>query len=365
MRSSSVCNAYIPSGSISRLESVEYCEDGRCKSGRFILIKLLRSKYHFSDNIDTAAKVYNLPYKPPVTLAIMAANFAIHFRDHVLPQEVARLVPSISEGCIQPYAILNGQWMRLIWSAFLHLDDSHVYYNMASLLVKGLQMESQMGSKRFCVLVAELLVLSHGFMALGCAFLGENYYELRYLSRSMCAAGFSAVLFALKVVLTHDDPGTSQLLSIAVPTKYLAWAELLLIHYLVPQSSFAGHLAGVMAGFVHVKLIHPILMGSLFLRGGRRRVPGQGWMQWLASALRLSRPRVWGGGRLGSERGAMPPSAPSPASRRTGASTPGLPSSQPWYPRAFCSWKPAKSTFISLQASGEGDMAAGEDDTVL
>eukprot|EP00983_Pelagomonas_calceolata_P127818 1161446-Pelagomonas_calceolata.AAC.19 len=67
----------------------------------------------------------------------MAANFAIHFRDYVLPLELARIVPSIPEGCIQPSAILKGQWMRLIWSAFLHLDDSHVYYNMASLLVKG------------------------------------------------------------------------------------------------------------------------------------------------------------------------------------------------------------------------------------
>jgi len=31
-------------------------------------------------------------------------------------------------------------------------------------------------------------------------------------------------------------------------------AELLLIHVLIPQSSFAGHLAGILAGLIHVKV---------------------------------------------------------------------------------------------------------------
>jgi hypothetical protein len=38
--------------------------------------------------------------------------------------------------------------------------------------------------------------------------------------------GFSAVLFALKYILTWNEPGFSQPMGLAIvlPTKYLAWA---------------------------------------------------------------------------------------------------------------------------------------------
>jgi len=35
---------------------------------------------------------------------------------------------------------------------------------------------------------------------------------------------------------------------IPVEMKYLAWVELLLIHVLVPESSFLGHLCGIAIG---------------------------------------------------------------------------------------------------------------------
>ncbi len=38
-----------------------------------------------------------------------------------------------------------------------------------------------------------------------------------------------------------------------VPTKYLYWVELLLIHVLVPGSSFFGHLCGILAGLIYTE----------------------------------------------------------------------------------------------------------------
>ncbi|RQM29076.1 hypothetical protein B5M09_002003 [Aphanomyces astaci] len=63
-----------------------------------------------------------------------------------------------------------------------------------------------------------------------------------------CSIGFSAVLFALKVVLNQSSPAYTNILGIPVHTKYAAWVELAYLHYFVPGSSFVGHLAGICAG---------------------------------------------------------------------------------------------------------------------
>ena len=77
-----------------------------------------------------------------------------------------------------------------------------------------------MGSLSFLALVGELLALSHvatvGLAAAAAKMLpdlaGDQYY-------SSCAIGFSAVLFALKVVLSYRTPGWSHVAGFELPTK--------------------------------------------------------------------------------------------------------------------------------------------------
>ena len=47
-----------------------------------------------------------------------------------LPSLVKLLSPPL------PSSLQIGQWGRLFWSAFLHADEHHLYYNMASFLWK-------------------------------------------------------------------------------------------------------------------------------------------------------------------------------------------------------------------------------------
>ena len=63
-----------------------------------------------------------------------------------------------------------------------------------------------------------------------------------------CSAGFSGVLFALKVVCTHEQPGSTHVMGFSVPTRWAAWAELLTLYFFLPASSFVSHLAGIIAG---------------------------------------------------------------------------------------------------------------------
>lgn len=63
---------------------------------------------------------------------------------------------------------------------------------------------------------------------------------------------FLGVLFALKVITTSEtSPGTAYIMGLPVPSRYAAWVELILIHILVPNASFMGHLAGILAGCVY------------------------------------------------------------------------------------------------------------------
>ena len=72
--------------------------------------------------------------------------------------------------------------------------------------------------------------------------LTEELKDPSYLDQ--CAVGFSSVIFALKVLVNSD--------SLASIFDLSAWSELLIIQLLVPNASFIGHLAGILAGVAYV-----------------------------------------------------------------------------------------------------------------
>lgn len=100
----------------------------------------------------------------------------------------------------------------------MRTDAQH--HQCCACLVQGCQLEPDLGSISFLALVGELLALSHvatvGLAAAAAKLLpdlaGEQYY-------SGCAIGFSAVLFALKVVLSYRTPGWSHVAGFELPTK--------------------------------------------------------------------------------------------------------------------------------------------------
>ena len=142
---------------------------------------------------------------------------------------------------------------RLVLSALYHADDVHLIYNMLSFLWKGVQLESQLGSKAFALTLGQLLLLSQTSMVAVSKLLA-TFTPWTAPYNSECAIGFSAVIFALKTVLNSSDPSFSNVAGILLPTRYMAWAELLLIQFLVPNASFVGHLSGILAGLMYLHL---------------------------------------------------------------------------------------------------------------
>jgi len=196
-----------------------------------------------------ASEFCQLDRKPPVTAGLIAANTLVYLRPGVLDD----LLPSLGEVCLNPYLVLkNKDLKRLFLSAFYHLDESHLVYNMLSLLWKGVQLEGMMGSTEFASMVAVLLGLSHGIVVVIAKVLA-TFFDYPYPLTSECAVGFSAVLFALKVVLNSSSPNLTNVYGVLVPARHAAWAELLLIQMFVPGVSFLGHLSGIFAGFLYLR----------------------------------------------------------------------------------------------------------------
>lgn len=108
-----------------------------------------------------------------------------------------------------------------------------------------------MGSLKFAKMVAVLLGLSHGLVVIVAKGLDTfaDYPDALY---SHCAVGFSAVLFALKVVLNWNSPAYTSVYGVLVPARHAAWAELVLVQMFVPGTSFLGHLCGILAGLLYV-----------------------------------------------------------------------------------------------------------------
>ncbi|KAK6623729.1 hypothetical protein RUM43_009582, partial [Polyplax serrata] len=84
------------------------------------------------------------------------------------------------------------------------------------------------------------------------------------------------VIFALKVLTTHEEPYIrAMLLGVEIPGKYAAWVELIVIHMLVPNSSFMGHFAGILAGIIYCKsFLGPLLDKLLYCITGDQVVHG-------------------------------------------------------------------------------------------
>ena len=184
---------------------------------------------------------------PPVTLSFIGINVAVYLG-------LLNDLPSLGKACVSAQHVwFNGEWKRLLFAAFYHLDDFHLYYNMASFVWKGISLEGRMGSSKFLYILAVFTVLTNVVLVgldLALANITGNFSYIY-----SCAAGFSGVIFALKVLTTYNLPsGVSMVMGMfPVPMRWACWAELVLIQLLVPNASFTGHLAGILVGLMYVK----------------------------------------------------------------------------------------------------------------
>eukprot|EP00742_Colponemidia_sp_Colp-10_P012193 GILJ01013650.1.p1 GENE.GILJ01013650.1~~GILJ01013650.1.p1 ORF type:complete len:323 (+),score=25.25 GILJ01013650.1:124-969(+) len=229
--------------------------------------------------------------KPPVTLSVVGACLLLYYGS----ASNGRF--SLRDVTLHPASILrNKEWGRFITSALFHVDELHLFYNLGSFVLKGSKLERRYGSVRFLGLISLFTLLSHGLVVATASVLRTRFASpSSYFGHSV---GLSAVIFALKVVLSH---GSSEVYSISglpftVPAKYIAWVELLLIQMVTPNASFLGHLSGIGAGLLYIYALQPLW--KLFRRRwyhahrGPSRFYGDSLGTVLAATLRQEQKRV-------------------------------------------------------------------------
>lgn len=178
---------------------------------------------------------------PPVTLAVLGLNVYLY------------LFPAapLLKACISvQQTYLFNDWRRLLLSPLHHADDWHLYFNMASFLMKGIRLERRLGGAWFLYLLSVFSLLT-GFVYLALEVLLTELTQDPSHSAA-CAVGFSGVLFALKVLINHYYPGgVTYVMGVPVSNRYASWVELVLIHITAPGSSLIGHLAGILVGLLY------------------------------------------------------------------------------------------------------------------
>jgi membrane associated rhomboid family serine protease len=123
----------------------------------FTVIPLLQAA---QEHLTTAAT--------PVTLALLVLQLALHYRGVFLPGLHAALPHlALNVACINPASWR--QLQRLVLAPLLHVDDTHLFYNMLSLISKGEALEPQLRPARFARLVAGL-ALAAGCIQIALAF---------------------------------------------------------------------------------------------------------------------------------------------------------------------------------------------------
>lgn len=199
-----------------------------------------------------------LPYKPPITIGLLATIIAIFATSSVSPALLRALPPALRAAikAARPFLTPRAACIpslpdhRLLLSALVHVDETHLLYNALSLVHKGTSLESVLPPPVFALLLLYLALASSGLYTL----LAVLYPPLR----ASCAVGLSGVLFGLGAVLSssrsHREAART-IFRIPVPGLALATlAEVVAAQFLNPHASFMGHLCGALAGLSWVGL---------------------------------------------------------------------------------------------------------------
>ena len=109
-----------------------------------------------------------------------------------------------------------------------------------------------MGSTRFAFLFVYSLLFSH-FIAVFLSYI-MFILDIDTSSYHTCAVGISASLFCLKYIWNQSSSSLANIYGLSIPLKYAAWVECIIISIITPNASFVGHLSGILAGVVYLKL---------------------------------------------------------------------------------------------------------------
>src|SRR6266852_1620488 len=201
------------------------------------------------------------PVQPILTFLLIAINVAIF----VIRYASAPLYEQIEDFAVAiPAGLLQGQWWRLLTTAFLHQNELHLGFNMYALYALGQNAERIWGHGRY------LAIYVVGALGCTCLALAIQPVPCIGASGAICAI-FAAEAAWVYYHRQHLDPR----LFFAWQRNFMINLVLLVFISFLPRVSWQGHLGGAIA----------VLLIALWLNYFQFQPGWLRWLQWAAVIL--------------------------------------------------------------------------------
>ena len=190
--------------------------------------------------------------RPRVTPTLVALNVAVFAWTVFTSGSFSRndQAPLFRDWALVPVLVADGEWWRVITGGFLHFGPIHLLFNMMALWVIGRDIEPALGHARF---LAVYLV----------SLLGGSAAVMLFSTPNALVAGASGAVFglmgALAVLLRRLRIPLGQVGGLIIVN--------LVITFLLPGISVAGHLGGLITG--------ALATATLVYAPAQRRAPVQ------------------------------------------------------------------------------------------
>lgn len=125
-------------------------------------------------------------YITPVNITFAVINVAVFFVMNIT-ERVSGISYLYQYGAMFPPAVLAGQWYRLITSAFIHFDITHLFNNMLLFICLGSYLERALGKIRYIIFFFASAVLSSL----------ASMYHMIYTGELAFSAGASGIVFGM------------------------------------------------------------------------------------------------------------------------------------------------------------------------
>ncbi len=176
------------------------------------------------------------PKKPIVTSALIILNVIVFIAMYVFGNGSTNSYTLFKFGAFSKLAILDGEYFRLITSAFLHIGITHLLCNMYSLYVIGPQLESFFGKTKFLIIYL--------FSAIS-----GNLLSMVFPGDGGLSAGASGAIFGLLGSLLYFGYHYRVYLGNVVKSQIIPLIILnLMIGFMLPGINNAAHIGGLIGG---------------------------------------------------------------------------------------------------------------------
>lgn len=183
---------------------------------------------------EIANKVFSFKF-PIITYSLIALNIVIFLLLYILGAGSEDTVTLLKFGALFKPLVQNGEYYRIITSAFLHAGLAHLIFNMYALFIIGKELESLLGKTKFSLIYLNSIILgSLASMA---------------INSTTISVGASGALFGILGATFYFGYHYRVYLGNNMNNQLLPVLLLnLLIGFIIPGIDYMAHIGGLIGG---------------------------------------------------------------------------------------------------------------------